>query len=120
MASRQSATILSDEQCLSKERLFCANCTHCKLVRVAAGNGCQYYLRVRCDAGRWRKKLGEEKVYKYFTVARRTVETRWETRIDVRPRISPARASAFCGSASSPGCSRPTTTSATWTPVSSR
>lgn len=75
MASRQSATILSDEQCLSKERLFCANCTHCKLVRVAAGNGCQYYLRVRCDAGRWRKKLGEEKVYKYFTVARRTVET---------------------------------------------
>ena len=56
-------------------RVFCANCTHCKLVRTPAGNGSQYYLRVRCDAGLWKKKLGEEKVYKYFTVARRTIET---------------------------------------------
>ena len=31
-------------------------------------------LRVRCDAGKWRKKLGEEKVYKYFTVIRRTLD----------------------------------------------
>jgi hypothetical protein len=23
--------------------------------------------------GRWRKKLGEEKIYKYFTVARRSI-----------------------------------------------
>jgi len=29
---------------------------------------------VRCDAGKWRKKLGEEKVYKYFTVVRRTLD----------------------------------------------
>ena len=57
-----------------KDKVYCANCTHCKLVRVPAGNGSQYYLRVRCDAGQWRKKLGEEKVYKYFTVARRTLE----------------------------------------------
>jgi hypothetical protein len=56
-------------------RVFCANCTHCKLVRTPAGNGSQYYLRVRCDAGKWKKKLGEEKVYKYFTVARRTTDT---------------------------------------------
>ena len=62
-------------QHLSGDKIYCANCTHCKLVRVAAGNGSQYYLRVRCDAGRWRKKLGEEKVYKYFTVARRTLDT---------------------------------------------
>ena len=63
------------EHLSSAEKVYCANCTNCKLVRVAAGNGSQYYLRVRCDAGRWRKKLGEEKVYKYFTVARRTLET---------------------------------------------
>ena len=56
-------------------RVFCANCTHCKLVRTPAGNGSQYSLRVRCDAGLWKKKLGEEKVYKYFTVARRTIDT---------------------------------------------
>ncbi|MBN1837286.1 MAG: hypothetical protein JW820_15635 [Spirochaetales bacterium] len=62
-------------QHLAGDKIYCANCTHCKLVRVAAGNGSQYYLRVRCEAGRWRKKLGEEKVYKYFTVARRTTET---------------------------------------------
>jgi hypothetical protein len=58
----------------SRDKIYCANCTHCKLVRIAAGNGSQYYLRVRCDAGQWRKKLGEEKVYKYFTVARRTLD----------------------------------------------
>jgi hypothetical protein len=59
---------------LSLKKVYCANCTHCKLVRISAGNGSQYYLRVRCDAGKWRKKLGEEKVYKYFTVARRTLD----------------------------------------------
>lgn len=67
----------ASNKCLLKDasRLFCANCTHCKLVRTPAGNGSQYYLRVRCEAGKWKKKLGEEKVYKYFTVARRTVDT---------------------------------------------
>jgi hypothetical protein len=34
-----------------------------------------YRLRVRCDAGKWRKRLGEEKIYKYFTVARRSIES---------------------------------------------
>ena len=55
-------------------KIYCANCVHCKLVRLAAGNGSQYYLRVRCDAGKWRKKLGEEKIYKFFTVSRRRVD----------------------------------------------
>ena len=54
-------------------KIYCANCVHCKVVRVPIGNG-EYQLRVRCDAGMWRKKLGEEKVYKYFTVARRSRE----------------------------------------------
>lgn len=65
--------ILGDDD-LALKKIYCANCTHCKLVRISAGNGSQYYLRVRCDAGKWRKKLGEEKVYKYFTVARRTLD----------------------------------------------
>lgn len=71
------STMRASNKCLLKDasRLFCANCTHCKLVRTPAGNGSQYYLRVRCEAGKWKKKLGEEKVYKYFTVARRTVDT---------------------------------------------
>ena len=56
------------------EKVYCANCIHCKLIKVPMGDGSQYYLRVRCDAGKWRKKLGEEKVYKYFTVARRSLE----------------------------------------------
>ncbi len=58
----------------SPEKVYCANCIHCKLIKIAVGDGRQYNLRVRCDAGKWRKKLGEEKVYKYFTVIRRTVE----------------------------------------------
>jgi len=55
------------------EKIYCANCIHCKLVRIPVGNGQQYFLRVRCAAGKWKKKLGEEKYYKYFTVARRSI-----------------------------------------------
>jgi hypothetical protein len=54
-------------------RVFCANCIHCKLVPAPADIEGQYRLRVRCDQGKWRKKLGDEKVYKYFTVARRSI-----------------------------------------------
>lgn len=55
-------------------RIYCANCIHCKLVPAPSGEG-RYRLRVRCDAGKWRKPLGEEKIYKYFTVARRSIES---------------------------------------------
>jgi hypothetical protein len=56
-------------------RVFCANCIHCKLVPAPADAEGSYRLRVRCDAGKWRKKLGDEKIYKYFTVARRSIES---------------------------------------------
>jgi len=58
----------------SRGRIFCANCIHCKLVQAPASAEGQYRLRVRCEMGKWRKKLGEEKQYKYFTVARRSIE----------------------------------------------
>ena len=58
----------------SSDKIFCANCIHCKLVRSPSGTNDQYFLRVRCAAGKWKKKLGEEKVYKYFTVARRSLD----------------------------------------------
>jgi hypothetical protein len=74
-ASHVSARAIEKRLSKDREKVYCANCTHCKLVRTPAGNGSQYYLRVRCDAGLWKKKLGEEKVYKYFTVARRTLDT---------------------------------------------
>ena len=74
MAERDGTATLDDESDAEKTKVFCANCTHCKLVRVPAGNGGQYYLRVRCDAGQWKKKLGDEKIYKYFTVARRVLD----------------------------------------------
>jgi hypothetical protein len=54
-------------------RIFCANCIHCKLVPSPADVEGRYRLRVRCGAGKWRKKLGDEKIYKYFTVARRSI-----------------------------------------------
>jgi hypothetical protein len=62
-----------DEE-FSTDKVYCANCSHCKLIKIAMGNASQYGLRVRCEAGKWRKKLGEEKVYKYFTVIRRTLD----------------------------------------------
>ena len=57
------------------------------IARIAVGGGAapaadtpadaegSYRLRVRCEAGKWRKKLGEEKIYKYFTVARRSIDS---------------------------------------------
>jgi hypothetical protein len=62
-----------DEE-FTTDKVYCANCSHCKLIKIAMGSSSQYGLRVRCDAGKWRKKLGEEKVYKYFTVIRRTLD----------------------------------------------
>lgn len=62
------------EEGFSPDKVYCANCSHCKLIKLPVGACSQYSLRVRCDAGKWKKKLGEEKVYKYFTVIRRTVE----------------------------------------------
>jgi len=56
-------------------KIFCANCIHCKLVPSPDQAEGGYRLRVRCDAGKWLKKSGEEKIYKYFTVARRSIES---------------------------------------------
>lgn len=61
----------SHEQC---GKIYCANCIHCKLVPAPAETTGQFYLRVRCDAGKWKKKLGGEKQYKYFTVTRRSID----------------------------------------------
>ena len=58
----------------STDKIYCANCSHCKLFKAPRGESNEYGLRVRCDAGKWRKKLGEEKIYKYFTVIRRTLD----------------------------------------------
>jgi hypothetical protein len=61
-------------------KIYCANCIHCKLIPSkqespgdSGGQGSKerYVLRIRCAAGKWRKKLGEEKLYKYCTITRR-------------------------------------------------
>ena len=68
---------MSEEQepLIELDGIYCANCRYCVLLRKEnESNKKEYYLRVRCIKEQWRKKLGEEKMYKYFTVARRTVE----------------------------------------------
>jgi hypothetical protein len=72
MADSQDFKPLAEE--FASDKIYCANCRHCKLVKMAVGSASQFGLRVRCEAGKWRKKLGEEKIYKYFTVIRRTLE----------------------------------------------
>jgi hypothetical protein len=61
-------------------KIYCANCIHCKLIPAKPGTsfdsqgqdfGDRYVLRIRCTAGKWKKKLGEEKLYKYCTITRR-------------------------------------------------
>ena len=72
MASSLGSSEKTDEK--PQAKIYCANCEHCKLVQAASENSGQYVLRVRCDAGMWKKKLGGEKYYKYFTVARRSLD----------------------------------------------
>ncbi|MDR1210878.1 MAG: hypothetical protein LBK40_01465 [Spirochaetaceae bacterium] len=55
-------------------KVYCANCIHCKLVPSIQNDEGFYVLRIRCDAGKWKKKLGEEKIYKYCTIARRYLD----------------------------------------------
>ena len=54
-----------------KEKVYCANCENCLVVRAFEPDNIKYVLRVKCAKKRWSKRSGEEKQYKYFTVARR-------------------------------------------------
>jgi hypothetical protein len=55
-------------------KIYCANCIHCKLIPSKSDGEEQYVLRIRCAAGKWKKKLGEEKMYKYCTITRRYLD----------------------------------------------
>ncbi|MDR2746842.1 MAG: hypothetical protein LBB77_05280, partial [Treponema sp.] len=46
-------------------KIYCANCIQCKLIQAKPDQENLYVLRIRCAAGKWKKKLGEEKMYKY-------------------------------------------------------
>ena len=55
-------------------KIYCANCRHCVLFKQSVGEQGSYVLRVRCINGMWKKKSGEEKIYKYFTIVRRSLD----------------------------------------------
>jgi hypothetical protein len=69
-----SRTAQAEPTITTKRKIYCANCKNCKLVPAPVGDDTRYVLRVRCAAGKWRKRLGDEKLYKYFTVIRRSME----------------------------------------------
>ena len=57
-------------------KIYCANCLYCCLLRNTASESEEHHvLRIRCSRGHWRKKLGEEKIYKYFTILRRSMDS---------------------------------------------
>ncbi|MDR2796970.1 MAG: hypothetical protein LBB80_01355 [Treponema sp.] len=65
-------------------KIYCANCRHCKLltgtllaasvIPLSIDEDDQYVPRIRCAAGKWKKKLGQEKLYKYSTIIRRYLD----------------------------------------------
>jgi hypothetical protein len=55
-------------------KIYCANCIQCKLVSARTGKDERAALRIRCAAGKWKKRLGEEKLYKYSTITRRYLD----------------------------------------------
>jgi hypothetical protein len=62
-------------QTVEGRKIYCANCLHCKITVVDASAGQNPSLKVRCAAGQWKKKVGEEKFYRYDTVEQRRVES---------------------------------------------
>ncbi|MDR2079713.1 MAG: hypothetical protein LBP74_08350 [Treponema sp.] len=71
------SSILSPEDVneFHSEKIYCANCIHCKLVPANPKDRHGYMLRIRCAAGKWKKKLGTEKFYKYCTITRRYLDS---------------------------------------------
>ncbi|MDR1099735.1 MAG: hypothetical protein LBL28_04565 [Treponema sp.] len=63
-----------DEEEFHSGKIYCANCIHCKLIPEKPEGGEAYLLRVRCAAGKWKKRLGQEKMYKYCTITRRYLD----------------------------------------------
>ncbi len=57
------------------DKIFCANCKHCVVIQKPALVSDQFVLRINCMKDKWKKKIGEVKYYKYFTAARRTIDT---------------------------------------------
>ncbi len=57
-----------------QEKIFCANCQNCIVIKQYEVDHGKYVLRTKCVKKQWIKRSGEEKFYKYFTVARRIVE----------------------------------------------
>jgi hypothetical protein len=77
-------TTAQEDEEFHSGKIYCANCIHCKLIPAkpggpfdSQGQGSEdrYVLRIRCAAGKWKKKLGEEKLYKYCTITRRYQDT---------------------------------------------
>jgi hypothetical protein len=64
----------SEEQEFHSGKIYCANCIHCKLIPSQPDGEDRYVLRIRCSAGKWKKKLGQEKLYKYCTITRRYLD----------------------------------------------
>ena len=56
------------------KKIYCANCSHCVVFKQLIENTSAYVLRVRCSMGIWRKKSGDDKIYKYFSIIRRIME----------------------------------------------
>ena len=52
-------------------KIHCANCSHCVVFKQSIESTNAYVLRVRCSTGMWKKKSGDEKIYKYFSIIRR-------------------------------------------------
>jgi len=69
-----SQTAQAERTTGTKRKIYCANCKNCILVPTSVDEGPGYVLRVRCAAGKWKKRLGDEKLYKYFTVIRRSMD----------------------------------------------
>ncbi|MDR1319102.1 MAG: hypothetical protein LBJ90_05710 [Treponema sp.] len=63
------------EEEFHSEKIYCANCIHCKLIPAKPEGETAYVLRIRCAAGKWKKKLGQEKMYKYCTITRRYLDS---------------------------------------------
>jgi hypothetical protein len=74
-ANEQNCAETGEDEGFHNGKIYCANCIHCKVIPASSNKTGQYVLRVRCAAGKWKKKLGKEKLYRYCTITRRYLDS---------------------------------------------
>jgi len=50
------------------QKIYCANCANCKVLRFYNHDKSTYVQKIRCSKGQWSYQSGKERFYDYFNL----------------------------------------------------